>query len=120
MASSKTFKTRIKQKRDTSANWESKNPVLLNGEVIIVDTANGETRTKTGDGTKTYTQLPFDDEGTKGGKSLIDENKVLFKDNSVEYVPTADYHPATKKYVDDTTQLIIRIKSLRDGMDKMV
>lgn len=70
----KTFKTRIKQRRDTSANWESKNPVLLNGEVIIVDTANGETRTKTGDGTKTYTQLPFDDEGTKGGKSLIDKS----------------------------------------------
>ncbi len=70
----KTFKTRIKQRRDTSANWESKNPVLLNGEVIIVDTANGETRTKTGDGTKTYTQLPFDDEGAKGGKSLIDKS----------------------------------------------
>ena len=70
----KIFKTRIKQRRDTSANWESKNPVLLNGEVIIVDTANGETRTKTGNGTKTYTQLPFDDEGTKGGKSLIDKS----------------------------------------------
>ena len=74
----KIFKTRIKQRRDTSANWESKNPVLLNGEVIIVDTANGETRTKTGNGTKTYTQLPFDDEGAKGGKSLIDKS---FADN---------------------------------------
>lgn len=74
----KTFKTRIKHKRDTSANWESRNPVLLNGEVIIVDTANGETRTKTGDGTKTYTQLPFDDEGAKGGKGLIDKS---FADN---------------------------------------
>lgn len=81
----KTFKTRIKQRRDTSANWESKNPVLLNGEVIIVDTANGETRTKTGNGTKTYTQLPFDDEGTKGGKSLIDKSfadKVSTSDNT--------------------------------------
>lgn len=74
----KIFKTRIKQRRDTSANWESKNPVLLNGEIIIVDTANGETRTKTGDGTKTYTQLPFDDEGAKGGKGLIDKS---FADN---------------------------------------
>ena len=68
--SNKTLKTRIKLKRDTSANWEKTNPVLLNGEIIIVDTANNETRTKTGDGTKTYTQLPFDDEGTKGGKGL--------------------------------------------------
>ncbi len=74
----KIFKTRIKQRRDTSANWEAKNPVLLNGEVIIVDTANGETRTKTGNGIKTYTQLPFDDEGAKGGKGLIDKS---FADN---------------------------------------
>ena len=151
----KIFKTRIKQRRDTSANWESKNPVLLNGEVVIVDTANGETRTKTGNGTKTYTQLPFDDEGAKGGKGLIDKSfadnvstsgntttidqqlktysvttrleadvaitgldengqevtkhklsekanssDVLTKTNTTEFTPTADYQPATKKYVD--------------------
>ncbi len=58
----KEFDARMKLKRDTSANWTANNPVLLNGEIIIVDTANGEKRTKTGDGTKTYTQLPFDDE----------------------------------------------------------
>ena len=148
----KTLKTRIKLKRDTSANWEKANPVLLNGETIIVDTANNETRTKTGDGTKTYTQLPFDDEGTKGGKGLssndytaedkaevakvnnkvdkvtgkglsandftsayktkldnLDTNltakantsAVLTKTNTEEFTPTEDYHPATKKYVDD-------------------
>jgi hypothetical protein len=28
-------------------------------------------------------------------------NNVLFKDNTEEYRPTGDYHPATKKYVDD-------------------
>lgn len=55
----KLFKTRIKQRQDISANWESKNPMLLNGEVIIVDTINDETRTKTSNGTKTYTQLLF-------------------------------------------------------------
>ena len=27
--------------------------------------------------------------------------KVLTKDNTIEYTPTADYNPATKKYVDD-------------------
>lgn len=58
----KEFDARIQLKRDTSANWTTNNPVILNGEIIIVDTATGETRTKTGDGTKTYTQLPFDDE----------------------------------------------------------
>lgn len=116
----KTLKTRIKLKRDMSANWEKANPVLLNGETIIVDTANNETRTKTGDGTKTYTQLPFDDEGTKGGKGLstcdytaedkaevakvkskVNTSDVLTKTNATEFTPTADYQPATKKYVDD-------------------
>ena len=55
-------KVRIKNKRDTSANWEANNPVLLNGELIIVDTNAGDTRFKIGDGTKTYMQLPFQDE----------------------------------------------------------
>ena len=29
-------------------------------------------------------------------------NNVLQKDNTVTYTPTTDYHPATKKYVDDS------------------
>ena len=58
----KTLNTRVKHKRDTSTNWTSNNPVLLDGEIILVDTANGELRFKVGDGTKAYTQLPFTDE----------------------------------------------------------
>ena len=58
----KEFEARIRLKRDTSANWTANNPVLLNGEMILVDTTAGDVRTKTGDGVKTYTQLPFDDE----------------------------------------------------------
>ena len=56
------FNTRIKLKRDTAVNWTVNNPVLLNGEIILVDTDSGELRAKVGDGTKTYTQLPFTDE----------------------------------------------------------
>lgn len=56
------YKTRIKQKRDTSANWTANDPVLLDGEIIIVDTASGSVRKKVGDGVKKYSQLPFDDE----------------------------------------------------------
>lgn len=56
------FNTRIKFKRDTSSNWTNKNPVILNGEIILVDTDSGELRAKVGDGSKTYTQLPFSDE----------------------------------------------------------
>lgn len=58
----KTLQARIKLKKDTAANWENRNPVLLEGEQIFVITAAGETRVKVGDGTKTYTQLPFTDE----------------------------------------------------------
>lgn len=58
----KTFNARVQMKRDTSANWTSNNPVLLNGEIIIVDTDAGEVRFKVGNGTATYTQLPFTDE----------------------------------------------------------
>lgn len=61
----KELKTRIKWCRDTSANWTSNDPVLLNGEIIIVDTDSGETRFKIGDGVKTYTQLPFEDEAIR-------------------------------------------------------
>lgn len=60
----KIFNTRVKNKRDTEANWTSKNPVLLNGEIAIVDTTSGETRFKVGDGTKRYSQLSFQDAAT--------------------------------------------------------
>ena len=56
---SKELLGRIRHKKDTSANWTSKNPVLLDGELILVTTDSGETRFKIGDGAKTYTQLPF-------------------------------------------------------------
>ena len=56
------FDARIKFKRDTSSNWTSNNPTLLNGEIILIDTDSGELRAKIGDGSKTYTQLPFSDE----------------------------------------------------------
>ena len=58
----KIINARAKNKRDTSANWTAADPVLIDGEIIIVDTAEGEVRTKIGDGTKKYSQLPFEDE----------------------------------------------------------
>lgn len=66
----KIVDARVRTKRDTSANWENNNPVLLDGEEIIVDTNAGEVRKKIGDGVKTYTELPFADEKVR---SLIDE-----------------------------------------------
>ena len=56
------YLSRVKFKRDTSSNWTQYNPVLLNGEIILVDTDSDELRAKVGDGVKSYTQLPFSDE----------------------------------------------------------
>ena len=58
----KTYNARVQNKRDTSANWTKNDPVLLDGEIIIVDTSAGEVRYKVGDGTKKYSQLPFTDD----------------------------------------------------------
>lgn len=38
-----------------------------------------------------------------GMVTLVDESSVLKKTNTTEYIPTEDYNPATKKYVDDCT-----------------
>lgn len=72
-----SFITRIQNKRDTASNWEKNNPVLLAGELIIVDTNAGNVRFKIGDGTKTYTQLPFQDEAvynSLSGKAAVDHD----------------------------------------------
>lgn len=50
----KIFNIRLRNKRDTEANWEKKNPLILDGEIIVVTTTSGETRVKIGDGIKTY------------------------------------------------------------------
>lgn len=50
----------IQQRRDTVANWTTKNPILLDGEQITVVFDDGKTRHKTGYGGKRYNELPFD------------------------------------------------------------
>ena len=95
------FNARIKLKRDTAVNWTVNNPVLLNGEIILIDTDSGELRAKVGDGVKTYTQLPFTDEilrnlitnkqnkltGTQGQIVGFDEDgNAIAQDKPVLYV----------------------------------
>ena len=68
----KTLEVRIKHKVDTHENWTSKNPVLLNGELIFVDTTDGR-KQKIGDGVTAYINLPFTDELLQ---SFITQNYV--------------------------------------------
>lgn len=80
----KIFNTRVKNKRDTEANWKSKNPVLLDGEIIIVTTTSGDTRFKVGDGNKTYNQLPFQDQKTRDLIPSVDSSLSSTSTNPVQ------------------------------------
>lgn len=89
----KTVNTRIRFKRDTSANWTNNNPVLLNGEIIAVDTTGGEVRFKVGDGIKTYTQLPFQDEFVRNliaDKADADHTHFLATESMSGFMGAAD------------------------------
>lgn len=67
MAQDKVLQTRISLKYDTYANWHSKNPVLLEGEVAVVVVPNAIDNItnvptvlfKVGDGTKQFDSLPW-------------------------------------------------------------
>lgn len=88
MAMTKTIQATVKNRTDTAANWTQKNPVLAEGEIIVVQTNAGETRLKIGDGVKTFTQLPYTDEqiynnvvtsvnGQTGDVTLANDSKSL-------------------------------------------
>lgn len=131
----KRLSGRVQHTRDTSANWTKADPVLLSGEQIFVETNTGAIRTKTGDGTKRYTQLPFDDEpiynaiGLKGDASkqvsLVlqasgwsGNQQILSSDdiksvtqNGVASLPTS----ASDEELSAAMQARLRVKSQAEG-----
>lgn len=52
-------KSRFKLRCDTTADWESANPVLLNGEIGIEQTADGGKKVKIGDGVTEWVKLGY-------------------------------------------------------------
>ena len=50
---------RIRNKRDTNNNFEQNDPVLLNGEIVVVDHETDGTKIKIGDGVNKYSSLPY-------------------------------------------------------------
>ena len=89
----KQFNSRIQWKKDTSANWTQNNPVLLNGEIAIVVTNTGETRFKVGDGTSSFTALPFQDEAVRALITAADD-KI-----DAHIADTGNPHDVTKSQV---------------------
>lgn len=55
----KKLDSRIQNKYDTEQNWTTNNPVLLNGELIIVSKEDGTIGFKVGDGVKKYSELSW-------------------------------------------------------------
>lgn len=56
----RVLNARLQLRKDTLSNWETQNPILLEGErVLVIDGLY--LRTKTGDGESLFSQLPFDD-----------------------------------------------------------
>lgn len=72
---SKTFNTRVRQKIDTENNWIAQDPVLLNGEIVIAKTEFDEMRIKIGDGTSTFSSLPYIDDAINNSLLLHTLNK---------------------------------------------
>ena len=58
---SKELSVRIRNKIDTSANWATNNPVLLNGEIGIESDTN---KIKVGNGTTNWNNLEYISGGT--------------------------------------------------------
>lgn len=77
--------SRVHNKKDTSVNWDELNPVLCDGEIILVACEEGEIRLKIGDGVTPYVELPFTDsavrellnEKVSTQQSTEDADKVL-------------------------------------------
>lgn len=103
----KIFNTRTQHSRDTSANWTKYNPVLLDGEIVIVDTDAGEVRYKVGDGTKKYSQLPFSDESIKN--SIPTKTSQLTNDSGyITSAPVTSVNGETGDVIISVLKVIIQ------------
>lgn len=52
------FNTRIKMKKDSEENWNQNNPILLNGEIVLVEKQEG-IELKIGNGEKQFKEVSY-------------------------------------------------------------
>ena len=71
----RTLNIRIQLRNDTAANWTTKNPLLLQGEMgVEIDTG----KTKIGNGTDRWTALTYSGVDEDTIKGIIDNNRSAF------------------------------------------
>lgn len=93
------MKSRIKQRSDTLQNWTTNNPILLSGELAVVDCGT-QIRFKIGDGVKTFNDLKFTDEDQLSTIAIYAHNISQGTSNSASpFGLAAGYHvSATANY----------------------
>ena len=78
---------RIRNKIDTTTNWESLNPTLLKGEIVVEETSDGDRRIKIGDGTTAWNDLnyftPEVDLTSYATKEYVDNLMIVSTDTEV-------------------------------------
>ena len=84
------FKTRIALRRAAENVLTSKNPILLKGEIVLVDTASGLLKTKVGDGEKHFNDLPYEEFLLRGyylnGKFWTDSTYTVELPASIDHL----------------------------------
>ena len=82
--SEKNVKIRFKHKYDTEENWKQKNPVLLMGELAIVELSNKSMKIKCGDGVSSFNELDYiKSEATIGEFGDIYSNENIIAKNEI-------------------------------------
>lgn len=71
------IKTRLRLRKDTLENWSKFNPVLLDGELALVETEDG-VKMKLGDGSTAFNNLPWFNQAEE---VEINENTFVFEDD---------------------------------------
>lgn len=92
---------RIRPRRDTEQHWNEANPILKEGELGIQTPDEGIGKglvvIKIGDGTSSWTTLPFAIASTIS--DLIDSDKELVvSPNDFAITPSGQYHPTGYEY----------------------
>lgn len=83
---------------DTSTNDATKPLSARQGKILSDEITNVEDSVQ-----DLNTKIPNKTSQLTNDSNYVTANNVLTKTNTTEYNPTENYHPATKKYIDDNT-----------------
>jgi hypothetical protein len=94
----------------STSDWAANNIVLGNGEIGVEVVSSSETKLKVGDGSRTWSALPYasalSNTINAATQAALDLKLSLAGGTMTGFIvlhadPTNDLHPATKQYVDD-------------------